>query len=110
MKQTEFTTLLYSLKEDYNLTFKELANLLGFSSTYIFDLMQGNREPSKKIALSIIGTFNLNFDQQRVLYDSIAASTGDLPYDVVNFLQNNQKILQKIIYEMQEQQLNTNSR
>lgn len=97
MNTTDFTTLFKSLRNNSNLSLREFGRMLGLSAVYLCDLENGNRPPNEMIATKLIDTFRMTEEQQRVLFDSIASSTGDIPYDVSSFLKNNPDELKKVI-------------
>lgn len=105
MKNTDFTFLLKTLRANAGLTLRALGEKTGFSATYLKDLELGNREPTEKIAYALISGFNLDEKNKRILFDSIANSTNNLPYDVINFLKENPEELAKIISIMEQNTL-----
>lgn len=105
MKKTEFTIILEELRKMHGISYKHLAEQLGYSSTYVFDIANGNRVPTKDIAEKIVLIFNLPADGKRALYDAIARSTDNLPYDVIDFLKNNPEELNGIIELMNNHKL-----
>lgn len=102
MKNNEFTEMFKYLRENAGLSFRTLANNLGLSSTYIFDIENGNREPNEKLIELLISYYKLNSQQQRILYDAVANSTGNLPFDVIKYLKENPDEIDKVIQNMQE--------
>lgn len=102
MKNTEFTFLLKSLRANAGLTLRALGEKIGYSASYLIDLEQGNREPNEKLANALIDVYNLDDKQKRILFDAIANSTNNLPYDVVNFLKENPEELAKVISIMEQ--------
>mgnify|MGYP003290978486 CR=1 FL=1 len=105
MKTTNFTILLKTLRANAQLSLRTLGELTGFSATYLKDLEQGNREPSEKVAYALVDAFNLDKNNKRLLFDSIATSTNNLPYDVINFLKDNPEEIAKIISIMEQNTL-----
>ena len=102
MKNNEFTEMFKYLRENAGLSFRTLATNLGLSSTYIFDIENGNREPNEKLIELLISYYKLNSEQQRILYDAVANSTGNLPFDVIKYLKENPDEIDKVIQNMQE--------
>lgn len=105
MKQTNFTKILKDLRTNSNLTYRDLANKMGISASYLYDLENGNREPNEKIINDIIRVFKLGEEKKRELYDRVAESTNNLPFDVIRFLKENEDELAKIIETMEKSKL-----
>ena len=110
MKQNEFTTIFKKLRENKGLTFRSLADSLGISVSYVFDIESGNRAPTQKLIESMIMFYNLNHEQQRFLYDAAAQATDALPYDVVEFLKAHPDELKKIVDTMKVENQKTRNR
>lgn len=102
MKQAEFTIIAKKLRTNANLSLRQLAESIGVSTTYIHDLEKGNREPTETIINSFISFYQLDYDQQRLLYDSVANSSDSLPLDVTKFLKDNPDELMQVINIMNQ--------
>lgn len=102
MKVTEFTKIFKYLRAKNDLTKQDLAKGLGISAGYIFDLENGNRRPNKKLAEALIKFYQLNDQEQRMLYDAIAKTINSLPFDIEEFLKTHQDELDKVIASMNE--------
>ena len=102
MKETEFTILFKIMRANSNLTLRALGEDLGLSASYLNDLEKGNRKPNERVVEALVTFYNLNLNQQRILYDSVANSTDSLSFDVIRFLKENPEELLKIINTMQQ--------
>lgn len=107
MKVTEFTKVFKYLRAKNNLTKQALATGLGISTGYIFDLENGNRRPNQKIAEALINFYQLDNQDQRILYDAIAKTLNTLPFDVADFLIANPDEIAKVIVSMNESKSKT---
>ena len=59
-----FGEKLRALRKQHNLTLKELANELGYSSyTYINSIELGQKQPSLELVAKIAKMFDVSFDQ-----------------------------------------------
>ena len=96
MKITEFTIYIKNLRANRNITLRKLAEITGYSAGYLTDLEQGNREPNEKLINILINAYNLDENSQRELFDAVANSTNNIPYDIIHFLKENPEEMQKI--------------
>ena len=102
MNPTEFTILLKTVRDNNNVTLRALGDAIGLSSPYLHDLENGNRTPNEKLVESLISFYNLDENGKRMMYDAVAKSTGNLPFDVIRFLKNNPECLSHVIEIMNE--------
>lgn len=102
MKDTDFTILFKVLREKHGLSLRNLSREIGLSAPYLCDLENGNRNPNERIVNMLISFYNLNEEEQRILYDAVGKSTDNLPYDVIDYLKNNPDELALIIDKMQD--------
>lgn len=100
MTKNEFTMYMMNLMKLHNLTYRSFAAALEMSQTYLFDLLNGNRKPTKSVLERIINYFQMSSEEQRYLYDISAAATGKLPLDVEEYLLNNPQVLTLVIESM----------
>jgi transcriptional regulator with XRE-family HTH domain len=101
MKNTEFTVMLSELRERYGLSMRDLGKKIGYSASYLSDLENGNRDPSKPLLTAIISAFDLDDLEKRKLYDAAAKSNNSIPYDVEEFLIKNPNALTAVIRVME---------
>lgn len=78
------------------------AEKMGISAAYLSDMEKGRRIPSRRVAKTIIDTYNLNELDKRLFYNAIAEVSKSVPYDVEEFLVNNGSALQNVIGMMYE--------
>ena len=105
MKETKFTVWFKYMMVSRGMSYRALVAKTGYSATYICDLINGNRQPTERIALNFIKCLNLNNEEQRILYDCVAESIDKIPYDVEKFLKNNPDVLLQVIEEMNNRKL-----
>lgn len=100
MKETEFTILFKSIREAADVSLRVLSEGTNLSAPFLHDLEKGNRNPTERVADALVEFYSLDATQQRELYDSIAHSTDNLPFDVIRFLKSNPDELDRVINNM----------
>ena len=98
-----FIVNIKKLREKSGLTIEELSDKTGFSREFLIDFENGLILPSRNIIQVLIVAYNLDFTDQRLLYDLAALATHTVPLDVQDYLLCNPEVLQEVINKMLEQ-------
>ncbi len=101
-KENEFSRYIKYLRAKYNLSLKDFALMIGFSSPYVCDLQQGFRLPTENVVERIIRALDLNEEDKRGLYDAAGEALNVIPFDVHRYLLNNRDVLARLIEEMSQ--------
>ena len=96
------TFYLKKFRAEAKLGIFEAAKRMGISVSYLSDMETGRRIPSKRVTQLIIDTYGLSDLDKRNLYDAIGVVSNSVPYDVEEFLVNNNSALQNVIGMMYE--------
>lgn len=90
MKDITFGQYIKQLRRKNRKTRKDVANHLGITEIYLYEIERGNRVGfnSEKIS-KIKDYFNLSEDDLIQLYDLLGESRNDVPEDIKNYLMKN---------------------
>ena len=98
-----FGTYLRSIRQERQLSLRQLAKAVEITPTYLSDLERGNNHPPDKTLLEkIILALELQHDEEcwQTLLDLAAKERNDLPVDIKEYLMEN-PTLQKLIRKVQ---------
>jgi transcriptional regulator with XRE-family HTH domain len=105
MSDNKFTLYLKTIRLFDRYSLRGAAEGMGVSAPFLHDLENGERKPTRKMIGKIIDFYNLDEENQRILYDLAAESLDTLPFDVIDFLKENNDVLQDVINTMNEKKL-----
>ena len=72
------------------MTMRALANILGVSSPYLYDVEQGHRNPLKKENLEKMAAFfELDEEETALMFDLAGIDRGIVPLDLPDYILNN---------------------
>lgn len=103
-ENTEFGQYLRSVRQEKNISIRQLAKAVSKTPTYISDIEKGNNKPPERELLDrIIAALHLEEfpDIRNKLYDLAAKERKDVPADIKEYLMENESIL-KIIRTAKE--------
>lgn len=85
---TEFGKQLDQLrqKDGYEMTWKQLANALGISTSYLSDIINGKRSVPDDLCDKVAKTLNLPEKKKLALLDLAEKENGDVAPDIKNVL------------------------
>ena len=73
------------------------ADALGVSKTYLFDIFHNRiNPPTRERQEQIIAQLKLNDDEKLEFLDKAAVGRGELPKDIIQFLTDNPKEIEKL--------------
>lgn len=98
--QNDFTNYIKVLRYKNQVPIRRLSKLTGYPMKYILELEAGKVAPTEEFIEKLIFAYDLDSNQQRILYNFAAKATNSLPFDVVRFLLNNPIEVTKIINTM----------
>ena len=85
-----FAAFVTRKRKEHNLTMRALANVLGVSSPYLYDVEQGHRNPLKKENLEKMAAFfELNEEETALMFDLAGIDRGIVPLDLPDYILNN---------------------
>ena len=89
--QTEsFAAFVTRKRNEHNMTMRALANVLGVSGPYLYDVEQGHRNPLKKENLEKMATFfELDEEETALMFDLAGIDRGIVPLDLPDYILNN---------------------
>ena len=95
MNNNEFGTFLKECRG--KLSLQKLANILGFSKSYLWDIEKGNTKPPQKYNKlnDIAKALNLNMNKRNQLFD-LASDNDDVPADIKLIIKNNKSIVKML--------------
>ena len=105
MQNNNWTIYIKTLRLVSNRSLREAAKRLGVSAPYLHDVEAGDRAPTKKLVEGIIDLYHLNAEDKRKIYDAAAEVNDCIPYDVEEFLKNDDEAMQSVINMMHEKKL-----
>ena len=96
MKKSKFGLYLRQCREPM-MSLQELADILGCSKPYLWDIEQGNTKPPQRYDRldSISNALRLNIKQREKLFD-LASSEDDIPLDVKKIIKENPEIIDEL--------------
>ena len=89
--QTEsFAAFVTRKRKEHNITMRALANVLGVSGPYLYDVEQGHRNPLKKENLEKMAAFfELDEEETALMFDLAGIDRGIVPLDLPDYILNN---------------------
>ena len=85
-----FASFVTRKRKEHNITMRALADVLGVSSPYLYDVEQGNRNPLKKDNLEKMADFfKLNEEETALMFDLAGIDRGIVPLDLPDYILNN---------------------
>lgn len=89
--QTEtFAAFVTRKRKEHNMTMRALANVLGVSGPYLYDVEQGHRNPLKKENLEKMAAFfELDEEETALMFDLAGIDRGIVPLDLPDYILNN---------------------
>ena len=85
-----FAAFVTRKRKEHNMTMRALANILGVSSPYLYDVEQGHRNPLKKEKLEKMATFfELDEEEAALMFDLAGIDRGIVPLDLPDYILNN---------------------
>lgn len=85
-----FAAFVTGKRKEHNMTMRSLANILGVSSPYLYDVEQGRRNPLKKENLEKMADFfKLNEEETALMFDLAGIDRGIVPLDLPDYILNN---------------------
>lgn len=89
--QTEtFASFVTRKRREHNMTIRALANVLGISGPYLYDVEQGHRNPLKKENLEKMADFfKLDEEETALMFDLAGIDRGIVPLDLPDYILNN---------------------
>ena len=95
MNNNEFGTFLKECRG--KLSLQKLANILGCSKSYLWDIEKGNTKPPPKYNKlnDIAKALNLNMNKRNQLFD-LASDNDDVPADIKLIIKNNKSIVKML--------------
>ena len=85
-----FAAFVTRKRKEHNLTMRALANVLGVSSPYLYDVEQGHRNPLKKENLEKMAAFfELNEEETALMFDLAGIDRGIVPLDLPDYILDN---------------------
>lgn len=96
MSKSKFGMYLRQCRESL-MSLQELADILGCSKPYLWDIEQGNTKPPQRYDRldKISEALNLNRKQREKLFD-LASSKDDIPLDVKKIIKDNPEIIKEL--------------
>ena len=95
MKENEFGSFLRECRG--KLSLQKLANMIGCSKPYLWDIEKGNTKPPQKYNKlnDIANALNLDADKRNKLFD-LASDNDDVPADIKLIIKNNKGIVKML--------------
>ena len=89
--QTEsFAAFVTRKRKEHNITMRALANVLGVSGPYLYDVEQGHRNPLKKENLEKMAAFfELDEEETALMFDLAGIDRGIVPLDLPDYILKN---------------------
>jgi len=85
-----FAAFVTRKRKEHNLTMRALANVLGVSSPYLYDVEQGHRNPLKKENLEKMAAFfELDEEETALMFDLAGIDRGIVPLDLPDYILDN---------------------
>jgi transcriptional regulator with XRE-family HTH domain len=85
-----FAAFVTRKRKEHNMTMRSLANILGVSSPYLYDVEQGHRNPLKKENLEKMAAFfELDEEETALMFDLAGIDRGIVPLDLPDYILNN---------------------
>ena len=84
-----FAAFVTRKRKEHNMTMRALANVLGVSGPYLYDVEQGHRNPLKKENLEKMADFfKLNEEETALMFDLAGIDRGIVPLDLPDYILN----------------------
>ena len=95
MKENKFGSFLRECRG--KLSLQKLANMIGCSKPYLWDIEKGNTKPPQKYNKlnDIANALNLDADKRNKLFD-LASDNDDVPADIKLIIKNNKGIVKML--------------
>lgn len=85
-----FASFVTRKRKEHNMTMRALANILGVSSPYLYDVEQGHRNPLKKENLEKMAAFfELDEEETALMFDLAGIDRGIVPLDLPDYILSN---------------------
>jgi transcriptional regulator with XRE-family HTH domain len=85
-----FASFVSRKRTELGMTMRTLANALGVSSPYLYDVEQGNRNPLKKEHLEKLAeVFSLSEEETAYMFDLAGIDRGIVPLDLPDYILSN---------------------
>ncbi len=85
-----FAAFVTKKRKEHNLTMRALANVLGVSGPYLYDVEQGHRNPLKKENLEKMAAFfELDEEETALMFDLAGIDRGIVPLDLPDYILDN---------------------
>lgn len=85
-----FAAFVTRKRTEHEMNMRTLANALGVSAPYLFDVEQGHRNPLKKENLEKLAeVFSLNEEETALMFDLAGIDRGIVPLDLPDYILNN---------------------
>lgn len=82
------------LREERDLSIREVAEGMGTSATYIHDVERGRRAPFRKDTLKkAFDVFSLDDEEKYILYDLAAKDSDMVAEDVADYIKDNPSVV-----------------
>lgn len=92
-----FGAYLVKLLKDHKKSQADFIVDLGISKTYLVDVLNGRlKPPAPDMQERIIEVLHLEGHERHEFYDKVAEGRKELPKDIVDYLRNNQKEIEKL--------------
>lgn len=86
---TDFGQFISEQKHKHSLQSNELAEMLNISKGYLSQLEHGKRVcPDQELLIKMIEVFNLNDQEQILIFDLYEKASGKLSPDIVEYVQS----------------------
>lgn len=109
-KSNRFNYLFKLYRETLGLDYEDLAKAIGYTPLHLCYVEMGRRKPDKILVEALINFYGLEMNGKREFYDAAADALGDLPFDVIDYLNDNPDELENIKKEIALKELSSNSR
>ena len=85
-----FAAFVTRKRKEHDLSMRALANVLGVSSPYLYDVEQGHRNPLKKENLEKMAAFfELDEEETALMFDLAGIDRGIVPLDLPDYILDN---------------------
>ena len=85
------------LIKDHNYSQAKFAADLGISKTYLFDVFNGRvKPPTSDMQECIVELLRLTDSEKAEFYNKAAVGRNELPKDIVDYLKNNQAVIENL--------------
>ena len=98
-ENTKFGQFISDLRIRHSMSGQELADRVGISKTYLWQLEHGVRlNPDADVIIKIANALDLTEKESATLYDMYAEATGQISPDIAEYVKNNSALQRAIRY------------